>query len=281
MNRLLITELGDAMRHELIKQEEQKLKKTVLVSKDSLPEIKSPSIINSLLLDVDDNPLYRKSLSDVALMNLTKAANISLNGSQSKDVLEQHIREDLQIQKKNDYLNNYLNKQVEKILDDKNLMTKRKRYLLGELRRIEIKENNLNIKNRISTDQSQLSTIVEDTDRENKLMAIINTEGKLLQLQRRYEKKKQDDEALKLQVKNNYSKHKDIEDMHIEAMPILTQEQLEQGIQNLYHNSDLSEHRFQQRLLDKHKEIATKVWKQYHYPKRHKKWIQIQKKVLM
>lgn len=59
-------------------------------------------------------------------------------------------------------------------------MTKRRRYLLGELKRIEIKENSLNIKNRISTDQSQLSTIVEDTDRENKLMAIINTEGKLL-----------------------------------------------------------------------------------------------------
>ncbi|CAD8202543.1 unnamed protein product [Paramecium pentaurelia] len=278
MNRLLITELGDAMRAELIKQEELKRKKTVLVSKDSLPEIKQTGIINSLLLDVDDNPLYRKSLSDVALMNLTKAATISLNGFQSKDILEQHIREDLQIQKKNDYLNHYLNKQVEKILDDKNLMTKRRRYLLGELKRIEIKENSLNIKNRISTDQSQLSTIVEDTDRENKLMAIINTEGKLLQLQRRYDKKKQDDETLKQQVKTNYSKHKDIEDMHIEALPILTQEQLEQGIQNLYHNTDLSELRFQQRLLDKHKQITTKVWQQYHFPKKHKKWIAIQKK---
>lgn len=32
------------------------------------------------------------------------------------------------------------------------LMTKRRRYLLGELKRIEVKESNLNIKNRISTD---------------------------------------------------------------------------------------------------------------------------------
>ncbi|CAD8113162.1 unnamed protein product [Paramecium primaurelia] len=176
MNRLLITELGDAMRSELIQQEELKKKKTILISRDSLPEIKQTGIINSLLLDIDDNPLYRKSLSDVALLNLTKAANISLNGSQSKDILEKHIREDLQIPKRNDYLNHYLNKQVEKIVDDKNSMTKRRRYLLGELKRIEIKETNLNIKNRISTDQSRLSTIVEDIDRENKLMAIINTE---------------------------------------------------------------------------------------------------------
>ncbi|CAD8122737.1 unnamed protein product [Paramecium sonneborni] len=279
MNRLLITELGDAMRAELIKQEELKRKKTVLVSRDSLPEVKSTGIINSLLLDVDDNPLYRKSLSDIALMNLTRAANISLNGSQSKDVLEQHIREDLQIQKKNDYLNHYLNKQVQKIADDKNLMTKRRRYLLGELRKIEAKENSLKIRNRISTDQSQLSTIVEDTDRENKLMAIINTEGKLLQLQRRYDKKKEDDEALKQQVKSNYCKLKDIQEMHIDALQILSQEQLVQGIQNLYHNTDLSEARFQQRLHDKHNNITTKVWQQYHFPKKHKKWIQIQKKL--
>lgn len=34
------------------------------------------------------------------------------------------------------------------------LMTKRRRYLLSELKRIEIKENSLNIKNRLSTDQS-------------------------------------------------------------------------------------------------------------------------------
>ncbi|CAD8123816.1 unnamed protein product [Paramecium sonneborni] len=279
MNRLLITELGDAMRAELIKQEELKRKKTILVSRDSLPEVKSTGIINSLLMDVDDNPLYRKSLSDIALMNLTKAANISLNGSQSKDVLEQHIREDLQIQKKNDYLNNYLNKQVEKLADDKNLMTKRRRYLLGELKKIEAKENCLKIRNRISTDQSQLSTIVEDADRENKLMAIINTEGKLLQLQRRYDKKKQDDEVLKQQVKSNYYKLKDIEEMHIDTLQILTQEQLDEGIRNLYHNTDQSEIRFQQRLHDKHKKITTKVWQQHHFPKKHKKWIQIQKKL--
>ncbi|CAD8197861.1 unnamed protein product [Paramecium octaurelia] len=277
MNRLLITELGDAMRAELIKQQELKRQKTVLVTKDSLPEVKQTGILNSLLQDMDDNPLYRKSLSDVALLNLTKAANISLNGSQSKDILEQHIRDDLQIQKKNDYLNHFLNKQVEKIVDDKNSMTKRRRYLLGELRRIEVKESNLNIKNRISTDQSRLSTIVEDIDRENKLMAIINTEGKLLQLQRRYDKKKQDDEILKQQVKSNYSKHKDIEEMHIESLPILNQEQLDEGIQNLYHDTDLSELRFQQRLVDKHKKIITQVWKQHHFPKRNKKWVTISK----
>lgn len=40
MNRLLITELGDAMRTELIQQQELKKKKTILISKDSLPEIK-------------------------------------------------------------------------------------------------------------------------------------------------------------------------------------------------------------------------------------------------
>ncbi|CAD8113156.1 unnamed protein product [Paramecium primaurelia] len=278
MNRLLITELGDAMRSELIQQEELKKKKTILISRDSLPEIKQTGIINSLLLDIDDNPLYRKSLSDVALLNLTKAANISLNGSQSKDILEKHIREDLQIPKRNDYLNHYLNKQVEKIVDDKNSMTKRRRYLLGELKRIEIKETNLNIKNRISTDQSRLSTIVEDIDRENKLMAIINTEGKLLQLQKRYDKKKQDDEILKQQVKSNYFKYKDLEEIQIESLPILNQEQLEQGIQNLYHNTDQSEHRFLQRLQDKHKKITTQVWQQHHFPKKHKKWISISKK---
>ncbi|CAD8078734.1 unnamed protein product [Paramecium sonneborni] len=274
MNRLLITELGDTMRTEMKRDLTKPMKQNRAYLKSQLPEIKNNFGSSAFFMEMDktQNPLYQKSLSDQALLNLSKVANLSLFGPKNKQSLENHLREDLLIKKSKDYLNVCLDKQVDKILDDKNLMSKRKRQLLNELKRLEAKEK-LKQFHQIATEQSQFSSIIEDTDRENKLMSIVNAEGKLLQLKRRYEKKQQEEEKMKELVKMNYSKFKDNQIMHIEAMRIMEHEDMENDVKDIFMNKDQSEMRFIERMNEKHVKRNEQIWKQHHFPRQHRKWL--------
>ncbi|CAD8156681.1 unnamed protein product [Paramecium octaurelia] len=274
MNRLLITELGDTMRTEMKRDMTKTIKSNRTMLKTQFPEIKNNFGSSALFMEIDktQNPLYQKSLSDQALLNLSKVANLSLFGPKNRQSLENHLREDLLIKKQKDYLNLRLDKHVDKILDDKNLMSKRKRQLLNELKKLEAKEK-LKQFHHIPTEQSQFSSMVEDTDRENKLMSIVNAEGKLLQLKRRYEKKQQEEQKMKEQVKMNYCKFKDNQIMHIEALKIMEHEEMENDVKGIFMNKDMSEIRFMERLNEKHLREQVQVWKQHHFPQQHRKWL--------
>ncbi|CAD8073689.1 unnamed protein product [Paramecium sonneborni] len=274
MNRLLITELGDTMRSEMKRDLTKPKKSNRSNLKSQLPEIKNNFGSSVFLMEMEktQNPLYQKSLSDQALLNLSKVANLSLFGPKNKQSLENHLREDLQIKKQKDYLNICLNKQVDKIIDDKNLMSKRKRQLLNELKRLEGKEK-LKQFYKIVTEQSQVSSIIEDIDRENKLMSIVNAEGKLLQLKRRYEKKQQEEEKMKELIKMNYCKFKDNQIMNIEALKIMEHEDMENDVKDIFMNKDQSEKRFIERMNEKHIKRNEQIWKQHHFPKKHRKWL--------
>ncbi|CAK72019.1 unnamed protein product (macronuclear) [Paramecium tetraurelia] len=274
MNRLLITELGDTMRSEMKRDMTKTVKSNRTMLKTQFPEIKNNFGSSALFMEIDktQNPLYQKSLSDQALLNLSKVANLSLFGPKNRQNLENHLREDLLIKKQKDYLNLRLDKHVERILDDKNLMSKRKRQLLNELKKLEAKEK-LKQFHHIPTEQSQFSSLVEDTDRENKLMSIVNAEGKLLQLKRRYEKKQQEEQKMKEQVKMNYCKFKDNQIMHIEALKIMEHEEMENDVKDIFMNKDMSEIRFMERLNEKHVKEQVQIWKQHHFPRQHRKWL--------
>ncbi|CAD8086327.1 unnamed protein product [Paramecium sonneborni] len=274
MNRLLITELGDTLRIDLKKEFNKTPTQNKHILKTTFPEIKNNLGSSSVFADIEknENPLYQKSLSDQALLNLSKVANLSLFGPKCKEQLKIHIREDLSIKTKNNYLNQQLERYVSRILDDKNLMTKRKRQLLNELKRLEAKEK-LKHFNHMPTDLSQFSSVIEDTDRETKLMSIVNAEGKLLQLQRRYDQKLQEDEKLQQQIKINYCKYKDGQIMHIEALPVLTQEDMQNDVKDIFTNRDQSSQRFHQRMNEKHIRQKEFIWKQHHFPKDHRRWL--------
>ncbi|CAD8084541.1 unnamed protein product [Paramecium sonneborni] len=274
MNRLLITELGDTLRTDLKKQTNITLTSNKQKLKTTFPEIKNNLGGSQLFTDLEknENPLYKKSLSEQALLNLSKIANLSLFGLKCKEQLKIHIREDLSIKVKNDYLNQQLEKYATRILDDKNLMTKRKRQLLNELKRLEVKEKIKHL-NHMPTDLSQFNLIIEDTDRENKLMSIVNVEGKLLQLQRRYDQKLQEDEKIQQQIKINYCKFKDDQTMHIEAIHVLTQEDMQNDVKDIFTNRDESSQRFNQRINEKHIKQNEFIWQQHHFPKNHRRWL--------
>ncbi|CAK80854.1 unnamed protein product (macronuclear) [Paramecium tetraurelia] len=274
MNRLLITELGDTMRLDLKKEVNKTPSSSKHIIKTTFPEIKNNMVGSSLFADIEknDNPLYQKSLSDQALLNLSKIANLSLFGPKCKEQLKVQIREDLQMKTQNDYLNLQLERYVTRILDDKNLMTKRKRQLLNELKRLEAKEK-LKQFNHMPTDLSQFCSIIEDTDRETKLMSIVNAEGKLLQLQRRYDQKLQEDEKLKQQIKINYNKFKEGQTMQIEALPVLSKDEMENNVKDIFSNRDQSSQRFHQRINEKHKKQKEYIWRQHHFPNDHKRYL--------
>ncbi|CAD8174849.1 unnamed protein product [Paramecium pentaurelia] len=266
MNRLLITELGDTMRLDLKKEVNKIPSSTKNNIKTTFPEIKNNLGSSSLFTDIEknENPLYQKSLSDQALLNLSKIANLSLFGPKCKEQLKVHIRQDLSMKTQHDYLNQQLERYVTRILDDKNLMTKRKR--------LEAKEK-LKHFNHMPTDLSQFSSIIEDTDRENKLMSIVNAEGKLLQLQRRYDQKLQEDEKLKQQIQINYCKYKEGQTMQIEALPVLSKDEMEDHVKDIFNNRDQSTQRFHDRINEKHIKQKEYIWKQHHFPRNHRRWL--------
>ncbi|CAD8168901.1 unnamed protein product [Paramecium octaurelia] len=273
MNRLLITELGDTMRTEMKRDLTKTIKSNRTILKTSFPEIKNNFCSSALLTEIDktQNPLYQKSLSDQALLNLSKVANLSLFGPKNRQSLENHLRDDLQIKKQKDYLNLCLDKQVDRILDDKNLMSKRKRQLLNELKKLEARTKLRHV-HHIQTEQSQFSSVIEDNDRGMKLMSIVNAEGKLLQLKRRYEKQQLEDLKIKQQVKLNYCNFKENQVRNIEALKIMEHKDMENDVKDIFMNKDLSEIRFSERLNEKHVRETEQIWKQHHFPQ-HRKWL--------
>ncbi|CAD8071532.1 unnamed protein product [Paramecium primaurelia] len=271
MNRLLITELGDTMRTEMKRDLTKTIKSNKTILKTSLPEIKNNFCSSALLTEIDktQNPLYQESLSDQALLNLSRVANLSLFGPKYRQNLENHLRDDLQIKNQKDYLNICLDKQIDKILDDKDLMSKRKRQLLNELKKLEARVK-LNHFQHITTEQSQFSTMIEDNDRKQKLISIVNAEGKLLQLKKRYEKQQQEGQKIKEQVKMNYQNFKENQIRHLEAMKIMEHEGMENDVKEIFKNKDLVENRFSERLNEKHAKEKQQIWKQHHFPQHRK-----------
>ncbi|CAD8187953.1 unnamed protein product [Paramecium pentaurelia] len=271
MNRLLITQTGEQLRNEMKQQAyQQRSGKQVKKKEQRLPElVRQPT---NLLIDTErDHILYQKTLSEVALSNLNRVASLSLLGQKSKNKLETHIREELNLPNNFQYLNQSLDKQLNKILSDKDLKTKRKRHLLTELKRIEKKRTTSH-----NEDFSIFSSCIEDYDKNQKMTAIINAEGKLAQLTRRYKQKELNDQKLKLNLNISLEKMQERKNMRIEAINPLSPTQIKINSQRQFNEMfyDNSEERFHNRLQEKHVKQICQIWSQYQFPKQTKRWIQ-------
>ncbi|CAD8195539.1 unnamed protein product [Paramecium octaurelia] len=271
MNRLLITQTGEQLRNEMKQQVySERTGKQVIKKEKRLPElIRQPT---NLFIDTErDNILYQKTLSEVALSNLNRVASLSLLGQKSKNKLETHIREELNLPHNFQYLNQNLDKQINKILSDKDLKTKRKRHLLTELKRIEKKRTTSH-----NEDVSLFSSCIEEYDKNQKMTAIINAEGKLAQLTRRYKQKELNDQKLKLNLNISLEKMQEHKHMLIDAINPLSPTQMKINSQRQFDEMfyDNSEERFHNRLQEKHVKSICQVWNQYQFPKQTKRWTQ-------
>ncbi|CAD8114291.1 unnamed protein product [Paramecium sonneborni] len=249
---------------------QERTRKQVKKKDQRLPELNRQT--TTLFIDTErDNILYQKTLSEVALSNLNRVASLSLLGQRSKNKLETHIRDELNLPNKFQYLNQNLDKQINKILSDKDLKTKRKRHLLTELKRIEKKRTTSH-----NEDVSIFSSCIEDYDKNQKMTAIINAEGKLAQLTRRYKQKELNDQKLKLNLNISLEKMQERKNMLINAINPLSPVQMRINSQRQFDEmfQDNSEERFHDRLQEKHVKQICLVWNQHQFPKQTKRWMQ-------
>ncbi|CAD8071056.1 unnamed protein product [Paramecium sonneborni] len=271
MNRLLITQAGEQLRNEIKQQANQQETLKQIKKKDQPLPVLNPQTKNQFIDTERDNILYQKTLSEVALTNLNHVASLSLLGQKSKKKLETHIRDELNLPNNFNYLNKNLDKQINKILSNNDLQTYRKRHLLTELKRI-------NKKRTIShnEDVSINSSCIEDYDKVQKMTAIINAEGKLAQLTRRYKQKQLNDQKLQMSLNISLGKMQERKNMLIDAINPMSPTQMKISSQRQFDEmfQDKSEERFHNRLQEKHVKQICLVWNQHQFPKQTKRWQQ-------
>ncbi|KAM3138677.1 hypothetical protein pb186bvf_009241 [Paramecium bursaria] len=262
MNRLLITDIGDQMRQEI--KQAQSHEKTTKSPQLKLPDVRS-SIQNSSLFSETDryetNPLYMKSLSQIAMGNLTRTASLSLMGNKKQQVIEEQIREDLNLPENYHYLNRNLSKLVSKMVND-DVATKRKRQLLGQLKKYQKyqTENGL-----------EISNYVEEADISNKLMELINLEGKMDQLHRRYLNKQKLDSKLQHNLKLSVDRLYEQRSLQIDSINPLSPNQISK-MREFGAFKDQSLQRYHQRIQEKHKKKLVPIWESVHIPQQTKRW---------
>ncbi|CAD8156683.1 unnamed protein product [Paramecium octaurelia] len=185
MNRIIITEIGDSIRKDLKEDctsndfnftSSKRYLRFKTNASESTVELKRQNTINPLLC-----PQELVSIAQTKLYNMAK---LSLQGQTEQ--LKNCIQQDLNLPKKSSYINKNLDRLVHQIVDNQDQFTKRKSQLLKQLMLIKQSDRSKSNYTLAFKDNEKVQTILQ-------VPSIMNAEGKLEQLQRRFQRQNQAD----------------------------------------------------------------------------------------